>query len=495
MTKTFTTKKFGNETKEVKPFVRDEGDNKLFPQIQVDDIKTVTDGSTHWKLDGDGIIYKACSSMQTKFITVTHKTEDLEIELEGIAKFKGQTKAISENSWLGTENIKRNAQGLEPYTMEDFDVVAGQRLRWDEEKAFEQAKIHIFTKLKNLRSQFQIENIDFCIGGGDCFRHDLDLVKPYKGQRDEVRPILLKRVRDWVVSDLGAEVAPVGFENDDYVEWWGFKGYTDYKKTGIFSFGVIAEDKDSFSNPKVLINFGVHSGEKNPLKGKFKFPKAWIIADSSVSIGEIDLVVTTKKEAKGTGLKWLMMQSFLIGDTADNYNVFKHLKDYKTNYADVKAYEDLLDLKTPKELLQKVVDIYSEMFPYGVQYTTHKGEELDVDTLTLMSTYFLAAYMTRSDNDQLTFPKLCEAFKVDTSKVIDNNKLSAPKPVFNTEGAEDMVTVTEDVVNDLLTTKLNAFKSMKKGDLVEILDDIKKKLVDLQTHLVDNKTILIQEEK
>ena len=462
----------GIEGKEEIPFVRDESDNKMFPQLQVKDLSTVTDESTRWKLDADGIVYKAASIMENLYIVVKNKDTGEEVELEGIEAFKGKGKAVSENSWLGVENIKRETKKLSPYSVDDFIIEQKQRLKMDESKALEQAKIMINMKLKGLRQQFGINNIDVCIGGGLCFRNSLPTVEPYKGNRiDSLRPILLKSLRSWVMEEKNGEYAPEGFENDDYVEWWGYKGYMDYKKNGVFSYGVIAEDKDSFSNPKLLINFGQHTGEDNPFKGDYKFPQAWVIPDSGVSSGETDLIVKSKKEFKASGLKWLLSQAFLIGDTADHYNALKHLKHYKTNFGDVGAYELLSEVDSPKDCVQAVIDLYASFFPYGVEYTDHRGDKQDVTTMEYMNTYFLVAYMTRSAKDTMDFYKLCKAFKVDTSKIENNNILTAPYQVFNTDCSEELLTNTLSQLKSLKGEQLKAYKSLKKDGLVERLDD------------------------
>lgn len=482
--------------KEEKPFVRDDSDNKLFPQLQIKDLSEVTDSNTRWKLDADGIVYKAASIMENLYIVVKNKDTGEEVELEGLEVFKGKGKSISENSWLGVENIKREAKNLTPYSVEDFDVEQKQRLKMEKDKALEQAKIMINMKLKGLRNQFGIKNIDICIGGGSCFREDLPTVELYKGNRkDSLRPLLLKELRDWVMKEKNGEYAPEGYENDDYVEWWGYKGWLDYKKTKVFSYGVIAEDKDSFSNPKLLINFGQHTGEDNPFKGDYKFPQAWIIPDSTISSGETDLVVKSKKEFKASGLKWLLSQAFLIGDTADHYNALKHLKNYKTNFGDVGAYELLSGVDSPKDCVQAVVDLYAKFFPYGVEYVDHRGDEQDVDTITYMNTYYLVAYMTRSSNDKMDFFKLCKAFKVDTSAIENNNLWTAPYEVVDVDKLLDIVQTYDSVTDDLNSKEFKSYKSDKKDGLVNRLDIASESLSEVREYSRNNVYKLVQRNK
>ena len=454
-----------------KTFEKDTSDNTLFPEIQVKDLSTITNENTIIALDSDGIVWKSCSSVESLYIIAKHKTEDVEVELDGIQKFKGLGKKISVDSWLGVENVKREVSGLPLWTADDFETTQYNRLNYDtEEKAWEQVQIVLRTKLKNLRLQFGINKILMVIGSGKCFREDLDQVKLYKGTRSPLRPIMLERTRRWVIEELGGEDTPKGFETDDKITWLAYQSHLNYVKTGIHTYLACAEDKDALGTPCLLASFGTHSGKDNPKRGKFKYPNAWLIGDTSTGVGCLDLVVNTKKELKGTGLIWLIAQSFLIGDAADGYNALKHLPQ-KTDYADVKAYKDFADLKTPKEVLQKVVDLYAEFFPYGVQYTSHKGEDLDIDTMTYMNTYMLTAYMTRSQNDTMDFYKLCKAFKVDTSKVVNNNTMTPPKLTFIKDKAEENLDTLKGLYEDMLPD-LKGFKTKKKDDLVKIIGTI-----------------------
>ena len=476
-----------------KEFVRQTEDNSLFPDIQVRDISTITDENTIMAVDSDGIVWKSCASVESLYIVVTHKTEEVTQELEGIQQFKGLGKKISVDSWLGVQNIKREVKGLPQWEIEDFTTEQFNRLNYDtEEKAWEQVQIVLRTKLKNLRLQFGIDKILMVIGSGACFREDLDQVKLYKGSRSPLRPIMLKRTRQWVLDELGGEDTPKGFETDDKITWLAYQSHLNYKKTGIHTVMACAEDKDSFGTPCLLASFGTHSGKDNPLRGKFKQPQPWLIGDTSDGVGCLDLVASkSKKELKGTGLVWLIAQSFLIGDSADCYNALKHLPQ-KTDYADVKAYKDFAGLKTPKEVLQKVVDLYEGFFPYGVQYESHKGESLDVDTMSFMNTYMLTAYMTRSQNDKMDFYKLCAAFKVDTSAIVGNNKLSAPVLTFIPDKSEKVVDELKVMCDNVLPDMVG-FKTLKKGDLVALVEEIVSNTKDVNEKFSDFYEMVQQE--
>tara|TARA_R110000787_G_scaffold90783_3_gene191487 strand:- start:10667 stop:12214 length:1548 start_codon:yes stop_codon:yes gene_type:complete len=466
------------ESKQEKPFVKNTDDNKIFPEIQVKDISVLIDENTIGMVDADTMIYQAASNTENKYILVEHNTEEVTVELKGSREFKGQTKEISEVSWLGVQNAKRKVQKLEPWLVSDFTITNKSKLKYEtEELALERAKITIMTKLKNIRLQFGIDKLTMVIGEGDNFRHKLPLCKPYKGNRaDTLRPIILKPLREWVVKERGAIEAELlsngeNVEADDTTEYYGRLGYVAYRRTGIFSYIVLASDKDAMGHAKLLINPDTHTGEKNPLRGQFKYPQAMLIEATDKCVGGVDLVVgSSKKEIKGFGFKWLIYQAILGEDGADNYSALKHLGK-KFNYGEVAAYEDLFPLNTPQEVLQKAIDVCAGFLPYGVQYADHIGEGHDVDTLTYMNTYFAVAYMLKSASDTMTFTKLCTAFKVDTSSIVNNNTMAAPKLTFNKDGAKENVDKLKASCENMLPD-LKGFKAKKKGDLVELIGAI-----------------------
>ncbi len=469
-----------------KKFVKQEGDNKVFPEIQVAYPNKFVNKDTIGCLDADTAIFQACSNVETKFITVEHDVEGIKEELKGLREFKGQTKLVSDVSWLGVLNAKRKVQGKEVLLVEDFTVTAGARLKYDTvAEAMERAKITLYTKLKEIRLQFGIENILVCIGEGDNFRNNLPTCKPYKGQRKETaRPIILKEFREWVLTELKAEAAKPRddgqmVECDDLVEYYGAIGYKAYRKTNVFSHVVISSDKDSKGNPKYLINQDKHTGKDNPKRGQWKEPQAMIIEATDRTAGGIELVQNgSKKEIKGYGCKWIIYQSILGEDSADFYSAFKHL-GRKFNYGEVSAYEDLYGCKTAKEVIQKAVDVSAELLHYGVQYTTHDGVVKDVDTLEYLNTYFAVAYMLRSPSDTMTFTKLCKAFDVDVSAITDNNLLSAPVKVFNKDNAEKVVDDLK-VVCDNLIPPAKGWKSLKKADKDIFVEKMMQNIEDMK---------------
>ncbi len=466
-----------------KPFVRDDSDNKIFSDVQVKDIRDIITEDCIGHYDFDTVVYKACTNMENKFVTVTHKTEGWSEDFANKSTFKGLGKGVTDKSWLGLKNTERSMESKPLWSLDDFEIKDCHTLKMDKDKAIEQVKIQLFLKLKQVRQQYRVPKIKPHIGGGLCFRHDLDLCREYKGNRqDSLRPILLSEVRKWVETEMESEIARAGFEADDRVEHYGATGYLHYLKTGKFNHLVISADKDSKNNPKLLIDPDTYVGENNPLKGKYKFPQAMLLLDSNKDCGNIEIVQKTNAvDFKFRNFKGLLWQAFLSGDSADHYNCLSHLGQ-KLSFGDESAYKLLKSCTTSKEALQAVIDKFAELLPYGVQYTSHKGEDLDVDTITYMNTYFRVAYMTRTYEDAMDFYKLCAAFKVDTSAIVENNKLTPPQRVY--VGNQEHLTEVSVLIDSILKEDMKGFKTLKKADSATRIDIIKEKLagINFESH-------------
>ncbi len=495
------------EVVEEKVFVRDESDNKLFPEIQVKDplgsglVREETVGYS----DFDTPIYRIAQQLETKYLSVTcNKDPSISAELKNKTEFKGRTKKVSEGSWLGLLNTEREVAGLEPLSVEDFTLEEKQKLKYEEDKAIEQGKILVHKKLKQLRQQYLLNKIVIVLGEGSNFRNKLPTVRPYKGNRsDSLRPLLLKTLRKWLLDEMGAEMAQPRFDGemiecDDLIEYYKSSGYKHYRRHGWFDKIILSSDKDSMNSAGMVINPDLHTGEDNPLKGKFKFPQMMLIEATDKCTGKLELVTTSgSPEVKGYGFKFLMYQCALGLDSADNYDALGHLKDagYNLNFGVQSAYKVLQPCKTVQETLQKTIDTFAELLPHGVEYTDHKGDFQDVDTLTYMNTYFLVAYMTRSYEDQMDFFKLRKAFKVDTTKIENNNLYTKPYQVFNVDNAEGLIGDTLSVLAGLKDNELKSYKSLKKDGLVERLDFTSEKVTPLIDTINNNMFKWVQRNK
>jgi len=450
-----------------KGYPRDSKENKYFKEIQVSDVKSIITEDFLLYVDADSLCYKAAAVQDEPYIIVTNKETGETSEFKNKTEFKGRARGdkISQDSFLGRENLKREAKGVKLLEMPDFEISPKQRLKVDGN--IENAKTFIKSYVDAIKFQTGVDNLKFLIGSGSTFREDLSLPQKYKGNRDgQARPLLLKDTRAYLNENYPCDYEDAkvtGLEVDDRISMLAWAGYIHYRKTGKFNVGQAGIDKDQYGTPSIIFNW-----DKNGVV--FKLPQFVLVEASDKGIGTIEMVGS---DCKCTGLLQVCYQ-VCTQDSADNYAAylkFPKTMHPKSAYSDAGFFKEFYPLESPVECLQKVVDRFYEWFPQGLQYTDWKEKEVDCDTLTWVETLFSCVYMKRRENDPTTFKVLCDKLVVDTSAIVNNNTMTAPKLTFNKDGAKENVDKLKASCENMLPD-LKGFKAKKKGDLVELIEAI-----------------------
>ena len=413
-------------------FIRSKQDNKLLPELQVKDIRSIVTEDCINYIDADTIPFKTASSVEEDYIEVFNKiTEELS-EFKNITEFKGNLRtagAIKADSILGTINIKREAKGETPFTLEDFTITPKKKLKHENgcsidgvkfNNSLEVCKYYIDQWIEAIKIQTQVSNVVIVLGSGLTHRHDLLLPHQYKSDRSEDRPLLLKEARDYILEKYPSEMAQQreegvsrGLEADEVCDAYGFQGYLSYRKTGKFSTLKSAVDKDSHNLPSLCFDY--------TKSFNFENPQPWLIEHRDVHVGNIELV---KGGIKGFGLLHAVMQ-ILLEDSADEYGSRKYLPEEMKkgiSYGPVAFYKDFVNLETPKEVLERVVDIFHMWFPAGLKYTAWDGTDVDEDTLSWLNKCFLCQYMRLKKDDPTQIMNWLDQYGIDYSKIVGNNK-------------------------------------------------------------------------
>jgi hypothetical protein len=465
-------------------FIRSKKDNTLFKDLQVDNIKNLYTEEVIVHIDADSIAYKSASAIEDDFVEVVNNKKD-DTTKEGLfvpsgitfknkTEFKGAARTegkITAGSYLDIINVKREAEGLDLYTLDDFEILPKKKLKYEkgatiEGLTFKNSKEVLFYFMDNwiecIKKQTQIDNVKLYLGEGKVHRHFILLPKRYKEARvDLERPLLLKEAREYLLENYNSELAPEGLEADERVDAAAFTAYLNYRKTGRINGIKASIDKDNWNTAGFSFNYTKDF--------HFQFPQIIKIDSTDLTVGCLEWC---GDELKGTGLLFTALQ-LCLEDGADGYGSRLFLpKEMKQgiNYGSKSFYKDFVHLTTPNEVLQKVVDKFAEWFPHGVRYTAWDGTEVDENTIDWLQKCFQCVYMTRKENDPTTIHHLLKRFKVDTSKIENNNLLTSPYKVFNTEFAEELLTGGLTSLKELKTDELKSYKSLNKGGLVERLD-------------------------
>ena len=487
-----------------KEFIRSKQNNKMFQGIQVKNIKDIVTEDCINVIDADSIPFKCASACEEDYTIVKCLLDESEITDEKILKncvfeveeeyknktaFKGAARGsnISAGSVLGDKNLKREAFGLIPYTMEDFELIPKKRLKYEEgvtidgiefKDSASVCKYYIDEWINAIRIQTQIPNVLVVLGQGETHRHDLLLPHQYKSDRTGERPLLLKEMRSYIQEAYPSEMAQQreegvsrGLEADEKCDEYGFKGYLHYRRTGKFSYIKSAIDKDNWNSCGISFNYtkAFH----------FEYPQPWLIEHRDIYVGDLELV---KGKIKGTGLRHAVYQ-ILLEDSADEYGSRKFLPDNVKEgikYGPAAFYKDFITLETPKEVLEKMVGKFAEWFPKGLQYTAWDGTEINEDTLSWLNKCFLCMYMRLKWEDPTQVTNWLDQYKIDYSFLVNNHiekklEVAPEDSIRNTfEGAMNVL--------DSLQSILGNTKG-KKDDLIERMADVDKQLGYLQESL------------
>ncbi|AGG57964.1 hypothetical protein VPBG_00192 [Vibrio phage helene 12B3] len=475
------------------PFIRSKKDNTLFPQIQVKDLKSILSEDAVNYIDGDGFAFKVASSVEEDYIEVTHNETGETSEFSNISEWKGRSRkegVISVDSILGRENIKREAKDIEPHKISDFTVEKKKRLKYEEGVTIDGiefpdtlsvAKYFLSEWLDAVKIQTQIPNIEITLGSGKCHRNFLHTPAEYKATRTGERPLLLSDVREHILKDYPSNEAPELWETDEYCDMMAFRHYISYRKTGLVTGIKTSPDKDAKCTAGFLFD---------PTKTfHFNYPQIWLIHATDKTVGELELV---KSGMKFTGLLGTAYQC-VIADTSDFYGSRLTMPPEMkpdVKYGDVAFYKDFINLTTPKDVLQKMVDKFYDFYPKGVQFTSHLGKDIDEDTLWWLQQCFACQYMLRSPNDKTKIVDLLDKFEVDYSH-ITNNHIEKVLPIASEESIRDTYKGVVSVLDSLQSTLSNT--KGKKDDLIERMVDVDKQLGYLHNSLTNG--LFNQEEK
>lgn len=244
--------------------------------------------------------------------------------------------------------------------------------------------------VEKLKREFKITHIEMYHGGKGNFRSVLPLIEEYKGQRSEIKPVHLPDCVKYAEDVLGSKCV-IGVETDDIVQmrWLDctkLDGVTCYLAT------VDKDAKQVYQSEKEFLIINLASFEVERFKG---------------GLGELH--TNSRGEVKGTGLKWLVFQ-LMQGDAVDNY---AQKKLFKKRYGEKSFLKDFNDLDTPKQVLEKHVEVTKRLLPEVVEYTTWDGKEVKMSWLEVQELYWSCAYMRVNPNDKTTFESLLKEYGVE----------------------------------------------------------------------------------
>lgn len=314
-------------------------------------------------LDGDEIAFQIAAACEQRGVLVTNKTNE------------------SQHGFKTRTQLKEFLHGLE--VPEDFYSIEDTQIAEDERNAYATVK----AKLNNYREKFKTDNIEIYLSGTGNFRDSLLLPHKYKDNRkDSIRPLLLQKVRDYLINYQKA-ITVNGMEADDMLS---IRAYSGHKANQM----VIATtvDKDAMGYTGYIFN-----------PDKMEQPQ---LID-----GFGKLYINEKDEVKGYGRVWTYFQ-ILNGDPVDGYkptDLVEAVKGKKPRFGEKSVYKILGECKTDKDAWQAIYTQFKTWFGEGeFTYTAWNGETVTIDCVDAIQMYFMCAKMLRWEGD---FPNARDVLK------------------------------------------------------------------------------------
>lgn len=343
--------------------------------------------------DIDFIIFDAVSVAEERFIVAHHIPTDRKMEFANKTALWGDwRKKIG--GWIGDEN-KKLCNNY--WKAEDFVVVEGQRPRPFKIKGvcefsgepdaskdyfitpWEGAKKILDDKVKAICKTLGTNEYIGFTGTGDVFRHDVCTLWKYKDRDELMKPLLLKRMKDYVCERHSTTLV-THEEADDHVAIAVLEGYNNWVKNGKKDEDIVigvAEDKDS----KQTSGWWYNPNKDTKPRLVEGFGSLWL---------------DSKDEVDGSGRMWLYYQ---VGssDSSDNYaaNCFSDLRWGSKN-----AYKVLVDCKNDKQAFEALVGIFKKLYPEKKTVEGCKGP-VEIDWLYVMQECFTMAMMLRKIGDSI----------------------------------------------------------------------------------------------
>ncbi len=133
-----------------------------------------------------------------------------------------------------------------------------------------------------------------------------------------------------------------------------------------------------------------------------------------------------------------------------------------------------------KDVLQKMVDQFGELFPNGLQYKAPDGTAMDIYTLPWLNLCFLCMYMRLRKGDPTQVTNWLDQYNVDYKKLINNNRPPS-LPLKDEEGVRTTIEEVRTKLKEVIKTASDVKGT--KPVLVGRLEDAVKELKELEESL------------
>lgn len=362
--------------------------------------------------------------------------------------------------WLAWTNKDRSEKGQSTFKSDDFEVLSKSRLNseYDSfEEALEAAEMIFASHIKALKREMDSEDYTLLISGGGNYRDKESKTIGYKSSRGE-KPIYFKEFKDKISEVYKNKI------------WWAID--------------CEAEDLIQYIAKQQEAKFGED-------RTKWDACAAWIDKD-------VNQVYITHKSYDNYENGWIeydklycektLVAQTISGDPTDTIEglptltetVTKHFGMRKANGVSKDTAEKLLDgCETKQEMWKRAIYAYQQYYGFDKEYKFKDvhGEDQCWTWIDYMQQCYVLVKMQEYEGQTPCLRKYLSGIGVDWQEEVLYGQVE-----IDTESLVENLEVCKETLTNLKTLT-KSYKSLKKGELVDKMDEVVKVVDELEGNL------------
>ena len=437
-------------------------------------------------VDADTFVVRCAKLMQEDYVEVRHIKSGRSLEFRNKTSFgvrgdniielteedieKGiREKEIEVNKkkikipykWLAWKNYDQKKKGATEFSIEDFEILPKARLNslYDSfEDAMKSAESVFAKNIQGVKENMDSEDYTLCISSGDGnYRNELSKTIGYKSSRLE-KPIYFQEFKDSITKTYKNKIWwTENNEAEDYVQFIAKQQEALYgEDTSLWTACATWCDKDV---DQCYI----------PRKNFDKYDEGWL---------EFDKIICEKT----------LVAQTISGDPTDTIEGLPSITESVTKYFGLRkasgvskttAEKIIKDATTIQEMWKRAVYCYQQYYGYDKEYNFKDvhGEDQCWTWVDYMQQCYSLVKMQEYKNQIPCVRKYLDSIGVEWRE-----EISYGETEIDTESLVENLNICKDTLEELKLL-CKSYKSLKKGELVDRMDDVLKTVTELEGNI------------
>lgn len=413
-------------------------------------------------VDSDSFIVRGSKLMQEDYIEVLHKPSGRKKEFKNKTEFGVRGTKIIEGKWLDQQNKLRESKNLEPFPLEDFEILNKARLNPEYEnfeEALSQAEMVFASNIKGIKENMESEDYTLCMSSGNGNYRDYESKTiGYKSGRGE-KPIYFQEFKDATAKTYKNKIWWTDNEEaEDHIQ------YIAKQQEALYG-----EDFSKWDCCASIIDKDVLQ-VYIPSKNFDNYDKGWRFPTKM----ECETILVAQTIAGD------MSTDTIEGLPTLTESTTKYFGLRKANGVSKATAEKLLDgSKTIQEMWERAIFCYQQYYGFdkNYQFKDVHGEDQNWTWLDYMQQCYVLVKMRNYFGEIPCLRKYLSSIGVDYTKEIKYGETEV-----DTESlVENLEVCKTTMINLKGLTK--SYKSLAKPKLVERMDEVSKVVDELEGNL------------